>query len=138
MSDEQDDDEVVAAFDEAKAEAGDRNERGQWTEGVSGNPGGRKPKRLREIEDELRSWLADGPRMTNVLKKLYFLAMKGNVKAAQLMFETCLGKPRQRIDVSGEDGDPIRMKTEAAETLSFLRQLADGIGAEGGDGQKPS
>ena len=78
-----------------------------FKKGQSGNPNGR-PRKLPKLDVLLAEVLGDDAKGTTVaeqiLRALEKQAMKGNVKAAELLLDRGYGKAKQSIDLSGEVG----------------------------------
>ena len=66
-----------------------------FTKGVSGNPGGR-PKTIAAIEASVRQ--LHGPRVVEILGKMYEMALKGDVQAARLFLGRVLGPEKAASD----------------------------------------
>ena len=72
-----------------------------------GNPGGgRKP---RATEDEIRAALHSVIPTDKVLKKLNDAIDQGESWAIALYFAYDWGKPRERVEYTGEDGGPLAL-----------------------------
>jgi Family of unknown function (DUF5681) len=85
------------------------NPAAQFKPGVSGNPDGRPKKKLIDwaIEEAL---LANRSKFAKeIAAELVKKAAKGNIYAIQLASERTEGKPRQAHELSGIDGDSIRV-----------------------------
>lgn len=66
--------------------------------GQSGNPKGR-PKALPELRVLMEDVVGDDG-MREIFEKLYKLAQKGNIKAAEILIDRGYGKAKQTIDVN--------------------------------------
>jgi hypothetical protein len=90
----------------------DRDEQGKFAKGHSGNPKGR-PKGALSINDELRKLLAgkgkDGKRkvVEAVAYKILQDALGGDTRLMIEMWQQMEGKPKQQIDVGGQEDNPI-------------------------------
>lgn len=83
---------------------GDPPKETQFQPGQSGNPTGR-PKKLPEIDDLLADVLGEeGIEAKQILEALIKKAKKGDVRAAEVLFDRAFGKAKQFIkaDVNGE------------------------------------
>ena len=78
--------------------------------GQSGNPAGR-PKKLPELDKLLADVLGeekDGVTAADaILKKLRQMATQGNLRAAEILLDRAYGKPKQAVEHTGPDGDPL-------------------------------
>ncbi len=76
-----------------------------FKKGQSGNPKGR-PKKLPKLDELLAEVLGTESKgktiAENILRSLQKQAMKGNVKAAELLLDRAYGKAKQSLDVSGD------------------------------------
>lgn len=76
---------------------------------------GRPPKRERnqqpvlEAEAKITGWLPD------LVDRMFALAEAGDYRATAYLIDRILGKPRQAVEVSGEDGGPQRIVIEYAD-----------------------
>lgn len=87
-----------------------RNDKGQFVEGVSGNPKGRpkgRKNQLTELKQDLeiavRSKMS-GAKVQNIVNKMCELAEEGNVGAAKLILDKVITNARDTDDVGGQDG----------------------------------
>lgn len=104
----------------------------EFPKGKSGNPGGR-PKKARELAATIEKALSDrssNPAIRNaaVERVLDILAQtedeKTAILAARFLFEYWIGRPRQQVEVTGENGGAVQIKAAAAEVSSLLASLA--------------
>ena len=86
---------------------------GRWVKGKSGNPNGRprKPKAFTEL---LRKLLAakreDGrTRMEAIVEQLMAKAEAGEIDAIKYLCDRLDGKPRQAVELSGDEARPLRI-----------------------------
>lgn len=83
-----------------------------FEKGQSGNPAGR-PKKLPELDKLLADVLGeekDGISAADaILKKLRQMATQGNLRAAEILLDRAYGKPKQTIEQTGKNGDPINV-----------------------------
>ena len=74
----------------------------KWKKGQSGNPAGR-PKKLPELRELLANVLGDSKdgktAAEAILMALRTKAVRGDVRAAELLLDRAYGKPKQDIDV---------------------------------------
>jgi hypothetical protein len=80
----------------------DRDEKGRFVKGVSGNPGGKpldQTKYLKKIDTtmSLKEWRA-------IVLKAIEQAKRGDPKARQWLSDYLLGKPTQRQEITGAEG----------------------------------
>ena len=82
-------------------------EKHQWGKGQSGNPKGR-PKKIPELEKLLNEVLGDIDDKTSqfykIIEALTKKALKGDVRAAEVILNRAYGQPKQAIDLKSEDG----------------------------------
>lgn len=89
----------------------------KFKKGQSGNPAGR-PK-LRDIKEVLTDLLSQEKNkqqlvdavMTVVVNK----ALKGDLKAADMLLSYTYGKPTQKTEITGADGERIDFKVEVIQ-----------------------
>ena len=87
-----------------KPTAGERNDKGQFLKGVSGNPAGRPRTSVaalwRKLNNEVDETDTQGRTRGEVLyHRMFAEALKGNVQAAALIMDRTEGKARQAISV---------------------------------------
>ena len=84
-----------------------------WKPGESGNPeGGAKAKRFYAALD--RAIIQeDGKRLREAAEKLLDLAAAGEAWAIQHLADRLDGKPKQQVELAGEDGGPMRIVHES-------------------------
>lgn len=75
--------------------------------GQSGNPGGRPSTRRKEL-NELLEQVFTNPKRKAVLEKLIADAESGNHEARTLLLAYTYGKPVERKEISGPDGEPLK------------------------------
>jgi len=101
-----------------------------FPKGVSGNPGGR-PKTLPftdALKAELQKKKGHIDNATAIAKKLVEMAIKGDLKAAEMIGDRVEGKPMQRNELSGADGGPIQYNIpDSREALE--RRIAELLGS---------
>lgn len=80
-------------------------EKGKWKKGQSGNPAGR-PKKIPELRELLANVLGDekdGKTAAEaILMALRAKAVKGDVRAAELLLDRAYGKAAVNVDLTGE------------------------------------
>jgi hypothetical protein len=75
------------------------------------------------ISDTLRKAVVqdDYVRVRKMCEKLMDDAASGDIQAAQFIRDTLDGKPRQQVEMTGEDGGPVALSL----AVSFKRPDAD-------------
>lgn len=86
-------------------------QRYKFKSGQSGNPAGR-PKKLPELDRLLADVLSeetDGVTAAEmILRKLLDMALKGNLRAAEILLDRAYGKPKQYSEVTQAQPDQIK------------------------------
>lgn len=94
-----------------------RDEKGRFVPGVSGNPKGRPPKE-HSLTDAVREFFDANPEKKHELvKSVVNRAVRGDVTAAKLVWEYMDGKATQRTE--------IKDVTEEPEELQLLREIVE-------------
>ncbi len=96
-----------------------------FRKGQSGNPGGRPKKRL--IDEALEELLLteDSKVAEAIARVLVEKAKRGDLKAIQLVAERVQGRPKQAMELSGVDGEPIPMRFEDVSEEQLDRRLKE-------------
>lgn len=86
----------------------ERDAKGRFVKGVSGNPGGRKASELSvwQLIDEAvtrEDWL-------EIINRLLIRARRGDLKAIDMLLDRRFGKPVQTNLLGGEGGGPIQVE----------------------------
>jgi len=68
---------------------------------------GRKPNAARELMDKVLGQVVTEAEQIKIIKTLMTAAQGGDVKAATLLLGYCWGKPVERAEVTGQDGEPL-------------------------------
>lgn len=99
----------------------------RFQKGQSGNPGGR-PKRLAELEAEIRE--IHGPRALEVLEKLRGLSLTGDVHAAKVYLDRVMGPARVPAEPlrspPREGASPAEGRSCAADLIERTLGLVSG------------
>lgn len=69
-----------------------------WKKGQSGNPKG-QPKKIPGI-DKLLSDISDAD-YARVIRALFTKAKKGDVRAAEVLFDRAYGRPKEKVEIIG-------------------------------------
>ena len=90
-----------------------RDNSGRFVKGVSGNPGGQR-KTAVEFKERCRDFMSE-----KGFQSLIDMASnpkdRDRFKAIELIAGYGLGKPKQGVELTGEDGDVINIVVRAAE-----------------------
>lgn len=112
----------------------------RWVKGQSGNPGGKNRSLERIVNETIKAMTetVEDPETKQKVKldgwermsrKLFTMAIEGNVSAAKLLFERAGGYPKQKVDLSGEVNMPqvdfAKLTQEQVEALAALDAPAD-------------
>ena len=99
-----------------------------WKKGAPGGPGRPPVKMLREF---LISAIRGRTRFEDVVEAFYLTAIdrshRLHTSAGKVLIEQIIGKPKERVEVSGPDGAPIPVEQKGADLTLLsddqLRQL---------------
>ena len=114
----------------------DRNEKGQFQKGVSGNPGGR-PKRTPAEQQAIDMMKSATPEMVELvlgIARNEHASFYAKLQAAELILNRSMGKPETYLRV--ENGE--QSSDEAAASLLALFSAMDDPEEESGDAGKGS
>lgn len=93
----------------------------------SGGPG--RPKAREDVKKALQEALFGDGDKKGIVDALYAKAMKGDTKAIELCLQYGIGKPADKVEVSGPEGGPIQ--SQAIDLSDKERSaLQDAIDAE--------
>lgn len=101
----------------------ERDEKGLFLPGSTGNPKGRPKKKT---EDRLFDMLADkmdDVRLSNVLDALIDGAEKGEYRKLELLMAYLAGKPLQRVEHSGDNPIAAKFDEWKAARLEAIREF---------------
>ena len=88
-----------------------------FQKGQSGNPNGR-PK-LRDIKEVISDLLSQEKNKQQLIDGLMTVivnkALKGDLKAADMLLSYTYGKPTQKTEITGADGERIDFKVEVIQ-----------------------
>jgi hypothetical protein len=100
------------------------NKMARWKDGQSGNPNGRPRGSRNKSTAEIRDLLDKHVSFDDLVAKLYALARKGNVKAAEILLEYRYGKPKASDELRIEGRvESDEMRKAAEETLAKMRLM---------------
>jgi len=81
----------------------------KYKKGQSGNPKGRPP--LRDIKEVLKDLLSQEKNQTQLIDGLMSVvvnkALKGDLKAVEMHLSYTYGKPTQKTEITGSEGEKI-------------------------------
>ena len=90
----------------------------KFTKGQSGNPNGR-PKKIPELDKLLAEVLGEEKNGLTaaqaILKALLAKAAKGDVRAAEVLFDRAYGKPKQQTDMNVSGSIPFVLERTVNE-----------------------
>jgi hypothetical protein len=105
----------------------------RWKKGQSGNPGGR-PKKIPAIEKLLADVLSENVNGIEaaeaVLRTIIDKALKGDMRAAEIILDRAYGKAKQNIELN-QDGLTIKVVRDGTS------YKPKGIAPGSGDGPEP-
>ena len=91
----------------------------KFKKGESGNPNGRPKGTLRDIKVVLQDLLSQEKNGTQLIDGLMSVvvnkALKGDLKAADMLLSYTYGKPTQKTEITGADGERIDFKVEVIQ-----------------------
>ena len=85
----------------------ERDEKGKFVKGSSGNPRGRLPKEREEKYYEIMAGEATPDRWREIIRTAIRQAERGDAQARKWLSDYLMGPPVQRAEVSGADGANI-------------------------------
>jgi hypothetical protein len=97
-----------------------------WKKGESGNPNGRPKGTLRDIKEVLKDLLSQEKNNSQLIDGLMTVvvnkALKGDLKAVDMLLSYTYGKPTQKTEITGAEGEKIDFTInviEGKEKLPF-------------------
>jgi len=101
-----------------------------FKKGQSGNPKGRPKSALRDIKDVLKDLLSQEKNGTQLIDGLMSVvvnkALKGDLKAVDMLLSYTFGKATQRTEITGAEGEPIEVKHDLSKlNVNELKQLKE-------------
>lgn len=93
----------------------ERDEKGKFTKGTSGNPGGRPKSEL-----SITALIDDAVTPADwdfIFKQLLKMARRGNLKAIEMLMDRRFGKAQQRTELTGEGGGPVQTHVTMIEVI---------------------
>lgn len=102
----------------------------KFKKGESGNPKGRPKGTLRDIKIVLQDLLSQEKNGTQLIDGLMSVvvnkALKGDLKAVDMLLSYTFGKATQRTEITGAEGEPIEVKHDLSKlNINELKQLKE-------------
>lgn len=102
----------------------------KYKKGESGNPKGRPKGTLRDIKVVLQDLLSQEKNGTQLIDGLMSVvvnkALKGDLKAVDMLLSYSYGKATQRTEITGAEGEPIEIKHDLSKlNIDELKQLKE-------------
>lgn len=102
----------------------------KFKKGESGNPKGRPKGTLRDIKVVLQDLLSQEKNGTQLIDGLMSVvvnkALKGDLKAVDMLLSYSYGKATQRTEITGAEGEPIEIKHDLSKlNVNELKQLKE-------------
>ena len=88
-----------------------------FKKGESGNPGGRS-KSEREVVEAARG---HGVAVIDRMAQMFF--EDGNLHAGEVLLDRAYGRAKQKVEISGEDGGPVRVAAVREQLAARLVKL---------------
>jgi len=110
--------------------AKDDIEKFKYKKGQSGNPKGRPKGTLKDIKVVLQDLLSQEKNGTQLIDGLMSVvvnkALKGDLKAVEMLLGYTYGKATQRTEITGAEGEPIEIKHDLSKlNIDELKQLKE-------------
>jgi hypothetical protein len=105
-------------------------EHSKFKKGQSGNPAGRKKGTLKDIKVVLQDLLSQEKNGAQLIDGLMSVvvnkALKGDLKAVEMLLGYTYGKATQRTEITGAEGEPIEIKHDLSKlNIDELKQLKE-------------
>jgi hypothetical protein len=105
-------------------------EHSKFKKGQSGNPAGRKKGTLKDIKVVLQDLLGQEKNGAQLIDGLMTVvvnkALKGDLKAVEMLLGYTYGKATQRTEITGAEGEPIEIKHDLSKlNIDELKQLKE-------------
>ena len=102
----------------------------KYKKGETGNPKGRPKGTLRDIKVVLQDLLSQEKNGTQLIDGLMSVvvnkALKGDLKAVDMLLSYTFGKATQRTEITGAEGEPIEVKHDLSKlNVNELKQLKE-------------
>jgi hypothetical protein len=95
-----------------------------FKKGQSGNPAGRKKGSLRDIKLVLQDLLSQEKNKTQLIDGLMSVvvnkALKGDLKAVEMLLSYTYGKPTQKTEITGSEGEKVEFKINVIQSKENL------------------
>jgi hypothetical protein len=101
-----------------------------FKKGQSGNPNGRPKSALKDIKVVLQDLLGQEKNGAQLIDGLMTVvvnkALKGDLKAVEMLLGYTYGKATQRTEITGAEGEPIEIKHDLSKlNIDELKQLKE-------------
>lgn len=105
--------------------------RGRFKKGNPGGPGRGKGKRDNSVGDALNliREAITKEELIAIIKRMVTAAKSGNVRAAQLLLAYKAGKPKETVEISGADGDAIKVDIGGDLSEEEIQRIAEAVSA---------
>lgn len=103
----------------------------KFKKGQTGNPNGRPKGSLRDIKEVLKDLLSQEKNNSQLIDGLMTVvvnkALKGDLKAVEMLLSYTYGKPTQKTEITGAEGAPIEVVSNDLTKLNLdeLKQLKE-------------
>lgn len=118
-------------------------EKHKFKKGQTGNPNGRPKGSLRDIKDVLKDLLSQEKNQQQLIDGLMSVvinkALKGDLKAVDMLLSYTYGKPTQKTEIIGEietTNKNIDLRKLSLEELEELKRIADKLETDSSSNSK--